>query len=107
MNPIMPRPQFEGPIQFLEQFLDCLAGGQEPVPPATVEELRIALNERPDFARRWLPPDDECERLGIDPHIGEPVKLLNEREQERLLVTLRDDDDFRVALRTLLMRGAV
>ena len=44
--------------------------------------------------------------LGIDRTIGQPVEPLTEREQERLLVTLADDDDFRVAFRALLMGGA-
>ena len=106
MNTITPRPQFEGPNQFLEHVLDCLAAGREPFPPATLDELLIVFESRPEYARRWLPPADECKRLGIDPHIGQPVEPLSEREQERLLVTLANDDDFRVALRTLLMGGA-
>lgn len=106
-NSITLRPQFEGPNQYLQHVLDCLATGHEPFAPVTLEELRIVFDERPEFARRWLPPADECERLGIDPKIGQPVEPLTEREQERFLVTLANDDDFRVALRTLLLGGAI
>lgn len=106
MDTITPRPQFEGPSQYLEHVLDSLASGSEPFAPATLDELRIALESRPEYARRWLPPADECTRLGIDPHIGQPVEPLSEREQERLFLTLANDDDFRVALRTSL-RGPV
>ncbi len=36
----------------------------------------------------------------------DPIDPLSEREQERLLVTLAKDEDFRVAFRALLMGGS-
>lgn len=106
MNRITSRPYFEGPEQYLEHALDCLAAGCEPLPPETHDELLAVLNERPEYARRWLPSAKWCRLLGIDPDIGKPVEPLGERERERLLVTIRDDDEFRVALRFLILGGA-
>lgn len=106
MNSITPRPDFHGPDDYLDYVADCLASGHTPHAPATIEELHAALDQWPEYARRWLPSVDECDRLGIDRTIGQPVEPLTEREQERLLVTLADDDDFRIAFRALLMGGA-
>ena len=83
-----------------------LSIGYDPCPPMTVAELHAALERWPDYARRWLPAEADCIRLGIDPTIDQPVEPLTEREQERLLVTLANDDDFRVAFNSLLMGGS-
>lgn len=106
MNSITPRPDFHGPDDFVEHVATCLASGHEPFAPATLSELHAALEQWPEYARRWLPSAEECELLGIDSTIGQPVEPLTEREQERLFVTLAKDDDFRVAFRALLMGGA-
>lgn len=106
MNSITPRRDFHDPDDYLDHVADCLASGHEPFAPATIAELHAALDQWPQYARRWLPSAEECELLGIDHTIGQSVEPLTEREQERLLVTLAKDDDFRVALRSLLMGGA-
>lgn len=80
-----------------------LSLGYEPCAPSTVEELHAALERWPDYARRWLPSEADCIRLGI----GLPVTPLTELEQERLLITLRDDVEFRLAFRALLIEGTV
>jgi hypothetical protein len=105
-NFITPRRGFQSPGDYAHYVSCCISEGVEPLPPATVAELKAALENRPDYARRWLPPENECKRLGIDYAAGLPVEPLTEREQERLLVTLAADEDFRVALRALLMGGA-
>ena len=106
-NSITPRPSFHGPDDYVEHVATCLASGHKPFAPATIAELHAALDQWPEYARRWLPPAEDCELLGIDHRIGQSVKPLSEREQERFLVTLANDDDFRVAFRALLMGGAV
>jgi hypothetical protein len=105
-NSITPRRDFHDPEEYVDHVATCLASGHEPFAPATIAELHAALDQWPEYARRWLPAADECERLGIDQTIGQTVEQLSEREQERLLVTLANDDDFRVAFRSLLMGGA-
>ncbi len=79
--------------------------GYEPCPPSTAEELNAALDRWPEYFRRFLPPEADCIRLGIERTIGLPVSPLTEREQERLLITIRDDGEFRAALRALIMGG--
>ena len=106
MNSITPRPDFHGPDDFLNHVAECLSSGREPFAPATISELHATLEQWPKYARRWLPSAAECVRLGIDHTVGQPVEPLSEREQEKLLVTLAKDDDFRVAFRSLLMGGA-
>ena len=103
MNSITPRPEFHGPDDYVEHVKKCLESACEPFDPATIAELQAVLERLPEYARRWLPNADECSKLGIDPTIGQPVESLSELEQERLLVTLAKDDDFRVAFRALLM----
>jgi hypothetical protein len=103
MNSISPRPDFEGPPQYVDHVADCIASGYEAFAPATIAELHAVLEAFPDFARRWLPPFDECERLGIDHTIGQPVEPLSDREFERLLLKLHTDPDARLALNTVLM----
>lgn len=105
MNSTTLRPDFHGPDDYLGHVATCRASGHEPFAPATVEELHAALEQWPDFARRWLPPAEECEQLGIDDTIGQPVDPLTEREQTRLLTTLRDDREFRDAMRFLIVGG--
>lgn len=102
MNSITPRPDFEGPPQSLDHVADCLASGHEPFAPATIAELHAALDQWPEYARRWLRSADECERLGIKPTVGQPVEPLSDREFERLLLKLRDNPDARLALNTVL-----
>ena len=82
-----------------------LSLGYEPCAPSTVEELHAALERFPDYARRWLPSEVDCIRLGIDRNIGLPVAPLTEHEQDRILMTFRDDDEFRVAVLNLLTGG--
>ncbi len=103
MNSITPRPQFTGPRQYVKHMAACIASGLEPFPPETIDELHAALEQWPATARRWLPPADECERLGIDRDIGQTIDPLGEAEQDRLLVTLRDNEVFRIALRSLIL----
>ena len=103
MNSISPRADFNGPHQYVEHIANCLASGHEPFAPATIEDLHAALERWPVFARRWLPSADECERLGIDCAIGQPIEPLSDREQDRLLVTLRDNDVFCAAVRSLIL----
>jgi hypothetical protein len=105
MNSITPRPEFHGPDDFVEHVAMCLASGYEPFDPATIAELHAALERWPEYARRWLPNAAECSKLGIDPTIGQAVEPLSEREQERSLVTLAKDCDFRLAFRSLLFGG--
>ena len=107
-NSITPRPDFHGPDNYLDYVADCLASGHTPHAPATKEELHAALEHWPEYARCWLPSPEECERLGIDDTIGQPVKPLSERKQDRWLMTLRDADEFRTAVRALILnKGAV
>lgn len=84
-----------------------LSIGWEPCVPSTVEELHAGLERWTEYARRWRPSEADCVRLGIDPTIGRPVTPMAEREQERLLITLRDDVEFRLAFRALLVGGTV
>lgn len=105
MNSIVPRPDFQDPDDYLEHVATCRASGHEPFAPATIEELHAALAQWPEYARRWLPTVEECERLGIDHTIGQPVEPLSEREQARLLTTLRDDREFCDAMRFLIVGG--
>lgn len=107
MSSVTPRPDFHGPDDFVEHVAMCLASGYEPFDPATIAELHAALERWPEYARRWLPPFDECSKLGIDPTVGQLVEPLTDREQDRFLLTLRDNDEFRVAVRSLILeRGA-
>ncbi len=103
MNSVTPRRNFEDPSHYLEHISDCLASGHEPFAPATIDELHAALEAFPEFARRWLPSVEVCRRIGIDHTIGQPIKPLTERRQDRLLVTLRDNFKFREAIRTLII----
>lgn len=106
MDSITPRRIFHGPDDYVDHVTTCLASGHEPFAPATIAELHAVLEQWPDYARRWLPSTKDCELLGIDLTIGQPVEPLSESEQERLLVALAKDDDFHVALRSLLIGGA-
>jgi hypothetical protein len=103
MNSITPRPDFHGPNEYVEHVAACLASSHEPFAPATIAELHAALEAFPEFARRWLPSVDECERLGIDVTIGQPVEPLSDREFERLLLKLHTDPNARLALNTVLI----
>ncbi len=98
-------PGWESPQAFCRHVAHYLSLGWEPCPPSTVEELNAALECWPEYARRWLPSEAECLLAGIDRSIGLPVEPLSEREQERLLVTLRDDLEFRLAVRAILLGG--
>ena len=107
MKSITLRPEFHGPDDYVEHVAACLSSGYEPFEPATIAELHAAIEQWPDYARRWLPTADECSKLGIDPAIGQMVEPLTDGEQDRLLLTLRDNDEFRVAVCSLILeRGA-
>ncbi len=102
MNSITFRPHFEGPDQYLDHVLECLAAGYEPLPPETRDELLAVLDEQPEYARRWLPSAEWCQFLGIDPDVGKPVAPLSEMWQERFLTTLAHDQEFLAAVRTII-----
>ncbi len=103
MYAITPRPDFHGPDDYVYHVATCRASGHESFAPATIAELHAALDQWPEYARRWLPPADECERLGIDHTIRQSVEPLSDREFERLLLKLHTDPDARLALNTVLM----
>ena len=96
---------WRSPEAYCDHVAHYLAIDYEPCAPSTVEELHAALERWPDYARRWLPSEADCIRLGIDRTIGLKVAPLTEHEQDRILMTLRDDDEFRVAVRNLLLGG--
>jgi hypothetical protein len=106
-NSITPRRDFHDPDEYVDHVAACLASGDEPFAPATIAELHAALDQWPEYARRWLPPADECERLGIDQTIGQTVEPLSDPEFERLLLKLHHDPDARLAFNTVLTGRAV
>ncbi len=103
------KPDFSCMDEYVEYVREGIRIGKLSFGPTTADEL-IAVHEAlPEYTRSqgWMPHRSQLEEMfGLPADHFDPIEPLTEREQERLLVTLAKDDDFRVALRTLLMGGA-
>lgn len=103
VNAIYPRrPRFAGPADYIRHVRQARALGRDPWPPTTREEFVVIADEFPDLARRYRPPTESLRILHLPDHYGQPVEPLPELWQERFLITLRDDPDFRAAVRAVL-----
>lgn len=79
MHSITPRRDFHDPDDYVDHVARCRASSREPLASATIAERHAALDQWPEYARRWLPPASEGERLGIDPTTGKPVATITRR----------------------------
>lgn len=103
------KPDFSSAEEFVEYVREGIRTNKESFGPTTAEELIAVYEALPEYTRRkgWMPHRSQLEELfGLPADYFDPIEPLTEREQERLLVTLAKDDDFRLALRALLMGGA-
>ncbi len=101
------KPDFSSADEYVEYVREGIRLGKPSFGPSTADEL-IAVHEAlPVYTKQqgWLDPNIVRD-FGLSADYFNPVDPLTEREQERLLVTLAKDDDFRVAFRALLMGGA-
>lgn len=103
------KPDFRSVDEYVEYVREGIRIGKLSFGPTTAEELIAVQEALPEYTRQqgWMPHRSQLEeRFGLPEDYFDLIEPLTEREQERLLVTLADDDDFRVAFRALLMGGA-
>ena len=103
------KPDFSSADEYVEYVRELMRLGKRPFGPTTADELIAVREALPDYTRSqgWMPHRRQLgEMFGLPEDYFDPIDPLSEREQERLLVTLDVDDDFRVAFRSLLMGGA-
>ena len=102
------KPDFTCAEEYVEYVRELMRLGHRPFGPTTADEL-IAVHEAlPEYTRSqgWMPHHRQLEEMfGLPADYFDPIEPLTEREQERLLVTLANDDEFRAALCALLMGG--
>ncbi len=101
------RPDFSSADEFVEYAREVIRLGHRPFGPTTADELIAVYEALPNYTKQqgWLDPNIVRD-FGLPADYFDPIESLSEREQERLLTTLANDDDFRVALRALLLGGA-
>ena len=103
------KPDFNSPDEYVEYVREMIRLGRRPFGPTIADELIAVRDALPDITRSqgWMPHRNQLDEMfGLPADYFDPIESLTEREQERLLVTLAKDDDFRVAFRSLLMGGA-
>lgn len=104
------RPDFSSPDDYVEYVRAGIRLGKRSFGPTTADELIAVLDALPDYTRQqgWMPHRDQLEEMfGLPTDYFDPIEPLTGREIDRLLVTLRDNDEFRVAVRCLILeRGA-
>jgi hypothetical protein len=74
----------------------------EQVFPETIEELHWLCEAYPEYAGQVLPPDDELSYVGLEPAWRSKSEPLDETWQNRFLITLTTDSEFRKAVRVAL-----
>ena len=102
------KPDFDSPQQYVEYVREGIRINKLSFGPTTAEELIAVFEVLPDYTMQqgWMPHRSKLnEMFGLPADYFDPIDPLSEREQERLLVTLAKDDDFRVAFRALLFGG--
>lgn len=104
------RPDFSSPEDYVEYVREGIRLGKLSFGPTTADEL-IAVHEAlPEYTRSqgWMPRRNQLEEMfGLPADYFDPIEPLTEREIDRWLVTLRDNREFRVAVRSLILeRGA-
>jgi hypothetical protein len=102
------KPIFASADEYVEYVREGIRFGKLSFGPTTADELIAVLEALPEYTRQqgWMPHRSHLEEMfGLPADYFDPIEPLTEREQERLLVTLANDDDFRVALRSLLLGG--
>jgi hypothetical protein len=90
---------------YRRHVVECRDSGREPMLPGDREQHVILAMEWASMARRLKPAKAIAKYLNLPLDYPEEPPPLSEREQERLLRTLRDDEDFRVAVRHFLLGG--
>ena len=100
------RPVFESAEVYVEHCEACWERGRPQWAPDTVPELVELQRRHPDRARRYIPTPDNLELMGLPRTFGQPVEPFDEEFRQRLYETIRGDDDFRAALRDLLLEDA-
>ena len=97
---------FSCPDDYVEYVREGIRIGKLSFGPSNADELIAVFEALPEFTKTHYLCPNLVRDFGLPADYFDPVEPLSEREQERLLVTLANDDDFRVALRTLLLGGS-
>ena len=103
------KPDFTSADDYVEYVREGIRIGKLSFGPTTADELIAVFEALPEYTRSqgWMPHRSQLEeRFGLRADYFDPIEPLSEREQDRWLVTLRDDDEFRVAVRNLLTGGS-
>ncbi len=100
------KPDFRSTDEYVEYVREEIRLGYRPCGPTSVDEL-IAVHEAlPDYAKQqgWL-GKNMVRDFGLPADYFDPIEPLSDRKREQLLLTIRDDDEFRLALRFLILGG--
>lgn len=97
---------FNCPDDYVEYVREGIRIGQRSFGPNNAEELIAVFEALPEYTRQHYLNPNLVRDFGLPADYFDPIEPLTEREQDRLLVTLRDDEDFRVAVRNLLTGGS-
>jgi hypothetical protein len=92
------RPNFASPSDYVAHVAaHQLQGSRRFFEPATVAELKAAVDAFPHLAPFLLPPPSTLELMGLPRWFGR-VQPFGDLFKERLVTSIQDDDDFRLAL---------
>lgn len=95
-------PRYLCAADYIHDVRWAVRNGREIWPPATRAELEALIEEFPAIGRRYLPDAETLLRMGLPEHFGREVDRWSDLEQDRFLLTVQEDDQFREALKTLL-----
>jgi hypothetical protein len=109
MNPTpvaFHRPRFRSAEDFIEAARQARAAGREPWPPETRDEIIAAVEHFPDWGRTFIPTGPWRSMMRIPETLGVDIQPWTETQKESFLLTLRDDPEFRAAVKFFLLGAA-
>lgn len=104
------KPDFSFADEYVEYVREGIRNRKWSFGPTTADELIAVYEALPDYTKQqgWMPHHSQLDEMfGLPADYFDPIEPLSDREIDRLLMTLRDNNHFRVAVHFLILeRGA-
>lgn len=101
----VPKPDFTSADEYVEYVREGIRIGKLSFGPSNADELIAVFEALPEYTRLHYFCPNLVRDVGLPADYFDPIEPLGDREMDRLLVTLRDDHDFRAAVGNLLLGG--
>jgi len=100
------RPSFADAAAYLEHCHEAVRTGKDIWPPVTIDEFLALEATYPDRARRFRPPAQWREAIGLPDDYCETVEPIDRRMRRAIVAAIQIDPDFCAEIASLI-KGAM